>query len=172
VSTASHVRTAVIEDLDELVAMWAQYMRAHALNPAYRQLRHDALLERREVFARKLEEATSTIFVLDRGDGGLDGMISCFLEENERYFNPPIYVRLQTPFVRPDARRQGNLKRLLEAAFEWAREWESDEVRLFTGADNVVANAVADELGFEAFEVVRRRPLDRVEPEMHWEDTL
>ncbi len=170
-SATGAIRAATADDLDELVAMWAQYMRAHALNPAYRQLRHDALRERRRVFRVLIEEATAVIFVVERR-GGLDGMISVHLEENEPYFNPPRYVRIQTPFVRPDARRQGNLKRLLEAAYEWAREWELDEVRLFMGADNVVANAVAEELGFEAVEVVRRKPIDRVEPDMNWEDVL
>jgi GNAT superfamily N-acetyltransferase len=170
-SATGAIRTATPDDLDELVAMWAQYMRAHALNPAYRQLRHDALPERRRVFRALIEEATAVIFVVE-SQGGLDGMISVHLEENEPYFNPPRYVRIQAPFVRPDARRQGNLKRLLEAAFEWGRGWELDEVRLFMGADNVVANAVAEELGFEAVEVVRRKPLDRVEPDMNWEDVL
>ena len=168
-STTGAIRLATLDDLDELVAMWAQYMRAHALNPAYRQLRHNALTERRRVFSVLIAEATAAIFVVERR-GGLDGMISVHLEENEPYFNPPRYVRIQTPFVRPDARRQGNLKRLLDAAFEWAREWELDEVRLFMGADNVIANAVAEELGFEAVEIVRRKPIDRVEPDTHWDD--
>jgi len=170
-SPTGAIRLATHDDLDELVAMWAQYMRAHALNPAYRQLRHDALTERRRVFRALVAEATAAIFVVERR-GGLDGMISVHLEENEPYFNPPRYVRIQTPFVRPDARRQGNLKRLLDAAFEWARDWELDEVRLFMGADNVIANAVAEELGFEASEVVRRKPIDRVEPDTHWDDML
>jgi GNAT superfamily N-acetyltransferase len=170
-SASGTIRLATTEDLDELVAMWAQYMRAHALNPAYRQLRFDALTSRRAAFVRLIDEATSAVFVLESG-GGLDGMISCFLEENDPYFNPPRYVRIQTPFVRPDARRQGNLKRLLEAAFEWAREWELEEVRLYTGADNMMANAVSEELGFEAIEIVRRKPLDRVEPNINWEDVL
>lgn len=165
------VRLATEQDLDELVAMWAQYMRAHALNPAYRKLRPDALKARKEVFRRRIQEAASAIFVIQREDGGLDGMIVCFLEANEPYFDPPRYVRIQVPFVRRDARRQGNLKRLLQATFLWAKEWEMDEVRLYTGADNMVANAVADELGFEAVEVVRRRPL-HAEPEMHWEDQI
>jgi GNAT superfamily N-acetyltransferase len=170
-SATGAVRLATAADLDELVAMWAQYMRVHAMNPAYRQLRHDALSERRRVFRNRIEEATAAIFVME-SQGGLDGMISVFLEENEPYFNPPRYVRIQTPFVRPDARRQGNLKRLLEAAFDWGREWELDEVRLYIGADNMVANAVAEELGFEAIEIVRRRPLDRTEGEINWEDSL
>lgn len=165
------VRLATVEDLDELVAMWAQYMRAHALNPAYRSLRPDALRLRREVFKRRIEEATSAVFVICRDDGGLDGMAACSVEENEPFFYPMRYVRIQTPFVRRDARRQGYLKRLLEAVFDWTREWEIDEVRLYTGADNLIANAVADDLGFEAIEVVRRRPL-KLEGDMNWEDLL
>ena len=170
-SATGKVRPANADDLDELVAMWAQYMRGHALNPAYRRLRPTALADRRRVFARLIEEATSEVFVIE-GGGGCDGMISVRLEENETYFNPPLYVRIQTPFVRPDARRQGNLKRLLEAAYEWGRTWEVEELRLYMGADNMIGNAVAEEYGFEAIEIVRRKPLDHAEPEMHWEDTL
>ena len=163
------LRLATADDLDELVAMWAQYMRAHALNPAYRQLRTDALVRRRNVFQRRIDEATAAVFVLEGDDGGLDGMIVCFVEENEPYFDPQRYVRIQTPFVRREARRRGYLHQLLQATFSWAEEWEINEVRLYTGADNLVANAVADELGFEAVEVVRRRPL-LDEPKVNWED--
>ncbi|MCG8467488.1 MAG: GNAT family N-acetyltransferase [Gemmatimonadetes bacterium] len=168
-SQEATIRPATEADVDELVAMWAQYMRAHALNPAYRMLRADALETRRRIFQRRIEEATGAVFVLEDEDGGLDGMIVCFVEENEPYFDPPRYVRIQTPFVRREARRRGYLNRLLQKTFEWAAEWEAAEVRLYTGADNLVANAVADELGFEAIEVVRRRPLEN-EPMMHWED--
>lgn len=154
------LRIATERDLDELVALWAHYMRAHALNPAYRHLRKNALATRRDTFARRLQGPESAIFVLEREDGGLDGMIACLLEPNEPYFLPERYARIQAPFVRPDARRRGNLKRLLNAAYGWAHERGITEVRLFTGADNLVANAVADELGFEAIEVVRRRPVE------------
>lgn len=163
------VRLAAQDDVDELVAMWAQYMRAHALNPAYRRLRSDALETKRGHFQARIEEATGAVFVLEDEDGGLDGMIACFVEENEELFDPPRYVRIQTPFVRRESRRKGYLKRLLQAAFVWADEWEIDEVRLFMGADNLMANAVADDLGFEAIEIVRRRPL-RPEPTTNWED--
>lgn len=167
------LRIATERDLDEIVALWAHYMRAHPLNPAYRRLSKNALATRRDAFARRLGGPESAIFVLEREDGGLDGMITCFIEQNEPYFLPDRYARIQTPFVRPDARRRGNLKRLLEAAFRWARDRGMREVRLFTGADNLMANAVADELGFEAIEVVRRRPLDPGdEPEVNWEGQL
>lgn len=158
------LRRATLDDLPELVALWSHYIREHQSNPAYRRLPPGALEERREVFARRLADERSAIFVLARKDGGLDGMLACFVEENDPYFLPRSYARLQTPFVRKDARHRGNLKRLLQAAFTWAREQEMTEIRLWVGADNLVANAIADELGFEAVEVVRRRALDWRKP--------
>ena len=88
-------------------------------------------------------------------------MIACMLERNAPYFLPPRYARIQTPYIRPDARRRGNLKRLLKAATRWARERGMTEMRLFLASENVIANALAEELGFDAIEVVRRRPVGR-----------
>ena len=157
------LRRAAEEDVDELVALWAHYIRAHK-SPAYRRLPPHALRERRRVFLERIRRSDSAIFVLAREEGGLDGMITCFAERNEPYFMPPRYARLQVPYVRPDVRRKGNLRRLLEAAFRWAREQELSELRLCVGAENVVANALAEELDFEAMEVIRRRELDWATP--------
>jgi GNAT superfamily N-acetyltransferase len=158
ISGRSALRQATERDLDEVVALWAHFMRAHALNPAYR-LAPDGLQARRDLYAKRLTDPSAALFVLERDDGGLDGMISCLEEENQPYFMPPRYARIQAPFVRTDARRKGNLKRLLEAAFAWARERGLQDVRLYTGADNLMANAVAEELGFDAIAVIRRRTL-------------
>lgn len=164
------LRRAVEGDLDELVALWAHYIRGHR-NPAYRRLPPSALDERRRMFLERIRQDDAAIFVLAREEGGLDGMITCFVERNEPYFLPPRFARLQVPFVRPDARRRGNLKRLLQAAFRWAREQEMPELRLWVGAENAVANALAEELGFRAMEVIRRRPLDwRKPPEAQVEE--
>lgn len=157
------LRRANLEDLDELVALWAHYIRAHRDNPAYRMARK-GLEHRRERFREHITGEESAVFVLARDDGGLDGMITCFAEENHPYFLPPHYARIQTPYVRPDARRRGNLKKLLAAAFRWAREAELTEVRLVTSAGDTVGNAIAEELDFRAVEVVRRKPVDWKRP--------
>lgn len=157
------LRRAVLEDLDELVALWAHYIRAHRDNPAYRLARRGLEL-RRQRFRDHVTGDDSTVFVLARDDGGLDGMITCFTEENAPYFLPPHYARIQTPYVRPDARRRGNLKKLLAAAFRWARESELTEVRLVTSAGDAVGNAIAEELDFRAVEIVRRKPIDWQRP--------
>jgi GNAT superfamily N-acetyltransferase len=86
-------------------------------------------------------------------------MISCFVEKNVPYFNPPSFGRLQTPYVRPEARGRGHLRRLLDAAYRWAREMELTEVRLFTSALEAQPNQLAEELGFEAFGIIRRKPI-------------
>ncbi|MFQ5890606.1 MAG: GNAT family N-acetyltransferase [Gemmatimonadota bacterium] len=158
------VRRAVPEDLDEIVALWSHYIRSHRSNPAYRRVTPDGVRKRGNLFIEHITGDDSAVFVLERQDGGLDGMITCFVEENVPYFHPHKYARIQTPFVRPDARRKGNLKRLLAAAYRWAREKELTEIRLYTGADNALANAIAEELGFEAIEVVRRHRIDWSRP--------
>lgn len=154
------VRRATEADLDEITALWAHYIRLHRSNPAYRLLPPDALDRRRALFARHVAGPDSAVFVLDHQDGGLDGFLACFVEESPGYLSPPRYGRLQTPYVRPEARGRGHLRRLLDAAYRWARELELTEVRLFMNPGDEGANRLAEELGFEAIAVVRRRAIE------------
>jgi GNAT superfamily N-acetyltransferase len=158
------LRAAIEDDLDELVALWAHYIRDHKHNPAYNRIVRTGFVSRRAAFANDIRDEDAAVFVIARRDGGLDGMITCRIELNKPYFQPHRFGRIQTPYVRPDARRRGNLKRLLAAAYRWAREKELLEVRLYVGADNVVANAIAEELGFDAVAVVRRKAIDWSRP--------
>jgi GNAT superfamily N-acetyltransferase len=154
------VRRATEADLDEITALWAHYIRLHRTNPAYRQLPPGALERRRELFARHVAGPGSAVFVLDHPDGGLDGFLACFVEEGPRYLSPPRYGRLQTPYVRPEARGRGHLRRLLDAAYRWARELELTEVRLYMSPGDEGAHRLAEELGFEAIAIVRRRAIE------------
>ncbi|MFW6084480.1 MAG: N-acetyltransferase family protein [Gemmatimonadota bacterium] len=159
-SDRCNLRKATEDDLDELVGLWSHYIRVHRKNPAYQLCKGDGLAKRRKVFAEHVAGPDSCVFVMERPDGGLDGMITCFVERNTPYFMPPHYGRIQTPFVRPEARNQGYLKQLLAASYRWARELELTEVRLFTSAFDPGPNRLAEEFGFEAFEIVRRRPIE------------
>ena len=151
------LRRATFDDLDELTALWAHYIRESRRNPAYQHLPPRAIGARRSLFERHIGGPDSVVFVIDRPDGGLDGMLSCFIEANAPYFNPPRYGRIQTPFVRPEARSRGHLRRMLDAAYRWARELELTEVRLFVSALEEDPNRLAEELGFEAIGVIRRK---------------
>ncbi len=154
-----NVRRATLDDLDEILSLWVHYIRVHRVNPAYRNMPPDALRRRRQLFERHIREPTSDVFVVMGADGSLEGMLTCFEEENADYFHPPKYARIQTPFVRPEARGQGNLKRLLDEAYRWARERELTEARLYVSAMADRANRMAEEHGFEAIAVIRRKPI-------------
>ena len=117
-------------------------------------------MKRRQLFEKHIREEPSDVFVVMGTDGSLEGMLSCFEEENTPYFYPPKYARIQTPFVRPEARGRGLMPRLLDAAYRWARERELTEVRLFVSAMADQANRLAEEHGFEAIAVIRRRSIE------------
>ena len=153
------VRRATPEDLDEITAMWVHYIRISRKNPAYKNIPPGGIEARRSLFERHVRGPDSAVFVIDRPDGGLEGMLSCCVEENVPYFNPPRFGRLQTPYVRPEARGRGHLRRLLDAAYRWAREMELTEVRTYTSALDEHPNRLAEEFGFEAFAVIRRTPI-------------
>lgn len=154
------IRRATLDDLDEILALWVHYIRVHRVNPAYRNMPPDSLRKRRAVFEKHVRDETSDVFVVMGADGSLEGMLSCFEEENASYFHPPKYARIQTPFVRPEARGRGHLKRLLDEAYRWARERELTEARLYVSAMAEGANRLAEEHGFEAIAVIRRRAIE------------
>ena len=112
------------------------------------------------MFEKHIEDEASEVFVVVGADGSLEGMLSCFEEQNAPYFHPPKYARIQTPFVRPEARGRGNLRRLLDEAYRWARERELTEARLYVSAMAEAANRRAEEHGFEAIAVIRRRAIE------------
>lgn len=159
-STPGTVRAATEDDIEEVVALWSHYLRANAKNPAYQHLPADAVRARKERFLEHIRGSEAAVFVVEGEYGGLEAILTCFVEDNYPYFTPPKFGRLQSPFVRPEARRRGHLKKLLVTAYDWARRLELTEVRLYTSADAVIANALAEEFGFTAFEVVRRKGID------------
>jgi len=159
-SSRSRVRRATPEDLDEILALWVHYIRVHRANPAYRNMPPDALRKRRAVFERHILDEASEVFVVTGADGSLEGMLSCFEEDNAPYFQPPKYARIQTPYVRPEARGHGHLRHLLDEAYRWARERELTEVRFYVSAMAEAANRLAEQHGFEAIAVIRRRPIE------------
>jgi L-amino acid N-acyltransferase YncA len=156
----SPVRRATLDDLDEILSLWVHYIRVHRVNPAYRNMPPDALKKRRAVFERHIRGEDSAVLVVMGSDGSLEGMLSCFEEENAPYFHPPKYARIQTPFIRAEARGRGHLNRLLDEAYRWARERELTEARVYISAMADAANELAEEHGFEAIAVIRRRAIE------------
>ncbi|MGB5526159.1 MAG: hypothetical protein WBN79_04800, partial [Gemmatimonadota bacterium] len=98
-TSTNPVRRATLDDLDEILSLWVHYIRVHRANPAYRNMPPDAVRIRRTVFESHIRGEDSEVFVVMGSDGSLEGMLTCFEEENAAYFHPPKDARIQTPFV-------------------------------------------------------------------------
>ena len=72
---------------------------------------------------------------------------------------PAQYGYVSSVYVTPKARERGVLRTLMAAADGWCRDHGLDEMRLHNAADNPLANAAWESLGFEVVEHLRVRSL-------------
>ena len=73
--------------------------------------------------------------------------------------DPAQYAYVSSVYVLPNARERGVLHAMLAAADAWCVERGLDEMRLHNAADNPLANAAWEALGFEVVEHLRVRSL-------------
>jgi len=104
------------------------------------------------------------VFVSPTPDGHLQG----FLEASIRPFADACKTRpvgyIEGWYVEPEARRQGTGRALVEAAEEWARVKECEEIGSDTPLENQLARLVHKHIGYEEVErlVLFRRSLSCV----------
>lgn len=152
------IRPATIDDLDAVVDLRLALLLEHRDNPIYGRLRPDAPARARRLFAQQLEAAHEVILLAERR-GEAAGILRCVHSGGAPLLLPDAYGYLASVYVRPDARRSGVLRLLLEAAEAWCRDRGLTELRLHNAADSETSNAVWDALGFEVVEHLRIRPL-------------
>lgn len=152
------IRPATPDDLDAVVALRLALLHEHRDNPIYGRLRHDAPARARRLFAQQLESAHEIILLADRR-GEAIGILRCVHSGGAPLLLPNAYGYLASVYVRPEARRSGVLRQLLDAAETWCRNRGLTELRLHNAADSETSNAVWDALGFEIVEHLRIRPL-------------
>lgn len=148
--SAVGIRLAERRDLDAIVAL-------------RRAMRHE---ERRAAGLAspddggELVETTRTqlsgrgqAFLLAIGPDGAVGVLRCALMRAEA----PRYALLTTAFVRPEYRRQGILRDLVDAASRWCGERGVRDLRLRVYTANASADRAWAALGFTVTQVIRRR---------------
>ena len=69
--------------------------------------------------------------------------------------DPMRYAYVSSAYVRPDARRRGTLRALVDAARAWCDERGLTELRLHSVANDPGSNAAWDALGFTVVEHMR-----------------
>ena len=152
------VRQAVAKDLPAILALRMALLREHAHNAIYGRLRADAETRAATLFAAQLQSPNEVIFLAEIA-GEAVGVLRCIHSAGSPLLDPPQYAYVSSVYVVPKARERGVLRALLAAADEWCEARGLDEMRLHNAADNPLANAAWEALGFEVVEHLRVRSL-------------
>lgn len=152
------VRRAALADLSAIVSLRLALLREHAHNPIYARLRPDADARAAKLFAAQLQSPNEVIFLAHIGDECV-GILRCIQSTGSPLLDPAQYAYVSSVYVVPKARERGVLRSLLAAADGWCEEHGLQEMRLHNAADNPLANAAWEALGFEVVEHLRVRSL-------------
>ena len=152
------VRQAVARDLPAILALRMALLREHAHNAIYGRLRPDAETRAAKLFAAQLQSPNEVIFLAEAG-GEAVGVLRCIHSAGSPLLDPPQYAYVSSVYVMPKARERGVLRALLAAADDWCEGRGLEEMRLHNAADNPLANAAWEALGFEVVEHLRVRSL-------------
>ena len=152
------VRHATLSDLDAILALRMALLREHAHNTIYGRLRADADQRAARLFAAQLQSPNEVLFLADL-NGETVGVLRCIQSSGSPLLDPAQYAYVSSVYVVPRAREQGVLRALLTAADRWCDDRGLDEMRLHNAADNPLANAAWEALGFEVVEHLRVRKL-------------
>jgi ribosomal protein S18 acetylase RimI-like enzyme len=152
------VRKATHADLKIIVALRIALLREHSHNRIYSRLRADAEARAAKLFAAQLTSPNEVIFLAEL-EGETVGILRCIHTTGSPLLEPAQYGYISSVYVMPKARERGVLHTLMAAADGWCRDRGLDEMRLHNAADNPLANAAWESLGFEVVEHLRVRSL-------------
>jgi len=152
------VRRATQKDLSAILALRMALLREHAHNAIYGRLRADAETRAAKLFAAQLQSPNEVLFLADIA-GETVGVLRCIHSSGSPLLDPAHYGYVSSVYVTPIAREQGVLRALLAEAVQWCNERGLEEMRLHNAADNPLANAAWEALGFEVVERLRVRSL-------------
>jgi ribosomal protein S18 acetylase RimI-like enzyme len=152
------VRRAGQADIVAILALRMALLREHAHNAIYGRLRHDAEMRAAKLFAAQLQSPNEVLFLADVGDETV-GVLRCIHSSGSPLLDPAQYAYVSSVYVVPAARERGVLRALMTAAEQWCADRGLEEMRLHNAADNPLANAAWEALGFEVVEHLRVRSL-------------
>jgi ribosomal protein S18 acetylase RimI-like enzyme len=152
------IRRASQKDLPAILALRMALLREHAHNAIYGRLRADAESRAAKLFAAQLQSQNEVLFLAGL-EGETVGVLRCIHSFGSPLLDPSQYAYVSSVYVVPSARERGVLRALLREAEQWCIDRGLEEMRLHNAADNPLANAAWEALGFEVVEHLRVRPL-------------
>ncbi|HJR66532.1 MAG TPA: GNAT family N-acetyltransferase, partial [Gemmatimonadaceae bacterium] len=152
------VRPATMADAERIAELRLALLGEHRGNAIYSRLRRDAPARAIELTKDQLASDREAMFVATKDDQ-IVGLIRCIDQRGHRLLRPARFALISTVYVEPAVRRRGVLRSLMGAAIAWSRERGLTEMRLQNAADNPLAIAAWEALGFRVVEQIRLRPL-------------
>jgi len=138
-----HIRAATLADLDQLVALFVDYLTFYQVTKPASEVR--------DFIATRLQHGDAQLFIAEGAQGqglGFTQLYPFFASLALR----PAWL-LSDLYVSPLARRQGVGEALMNAAREHARETGSCGLQLETARGNLAAQALYERLGYVRDEV-------------------
>ena len=150
-------RPAAARDLDALALLYQALLEHHAaLEPAF-ALRPGAGGRLAAVLARMLRDDDSAVFVWEE-DGRIEGFSAVRIERGPGLLAEDVRTEITELGVRPERRRRGIGRALVQAACEWAAARSAKRVEVRVAARNREGQAFWRALGYEDFvDVLQRR---------------
>jgi ribosomal protein S18 acetylase RimI-like enzyme len=157
-TSATRVRAATPRDLDAVVALRLALLREHPDHPIYGRLRTEIDRRARDLFAAQLRARTETILLAELA-GEVVGILRCVESMGSPLLDPARYAYVSSAYVRPESRRCGVLRALVNEAERWSRARGLEQMRLHNVAGSVAAERAWEALGFAVVEQVRLRSI-------------
>ena len=152
------MRPATLADAERIAELRLALLGEHKSNAIYSRVRRDAASRAVDITKEQLLSDREVIFVAT-ADERVIGVLRCIDQRGHRLLRPARYALISTVYVEPNARRQGALRLLMDAAVGWSRERGLTEMRLQNAIDNPLALAAWEALGFRVVEQIRLRTL-------------
>ena len=154
---AKGVRPGGRRDVEAVVALWVELLRHHApLDPQYHPA-DGAEATWRDHLVRLLRAPGGAVFVHEH-DRVLDGFAVVETARAAPVFSETVRAEITDLYVRPDARRGGIGRALVETALAWVGERGVGRVEVRVVAGNPEGQAFWRGLGFaDCVDVLQRR---------------
>jgi GNAT superfamily N-acetyltransferase len=144
------VRPAVLEDYEDLVALWLENGEYHRrLDPQYYQFRRTAGTEFGHYLLKALNDPSWRVLAGATGEDEIVGLAVATLQRRPPVMLEEWYGFIDTLIVRDDHRRQGLGRLLVEDLLQWFRSKNARTVELSMASKNALGEQFWNALGFE-----------------------
>lgn len=163
---SGRVRPARMQEIDRVAALWALITEHHAgLDPLFRMRRgHVAEGELRELLRALARDPDAQILVFDSADktdpdrAQIDGIVIVRIDHAPPIMEEVERAEITDLGVRPELRRQGIARCLVDEAMDWVRDRGVSRIEIQVASGNVEGQAFWRALGYtDLMDVLHKR---------------